>query len=41
MSKLIENNTTEFIQSLKTKYLSFNSEIIQKLDDFYWDAKVR
>ena len=41
MSKLIENNTNEFIQSLKTNYLSFNSEIIQKFDDFYWDVKVR
>ena len=41
MSKLIENNTNEFIQSLKTNYLSFNNEIIQKFDDFYWDVKVR
>ena len=41
MSKLIENNTNEFIESLKKNYLSFDSEIIQKFDDFYWDIKVR
>ena len=41
MSKLIENNTNEFIESLNKNYLSFNSEIIQKFDDFYWDVKVR
>ena len=41
MSKLIENNTNEFIDSLKKNYLSFDSEIIQKFDDFYWDIKVR
>ena len=41
MSKLIENNTNEFIDSLKKNYLIFNSEIIQKFDDFYWDVKVR
>ena len=34
MSKLIENNTNEFIDSLKKNYLIFNSEIIQKFDDF-------
>jgi hypothetical protein len=41
MSQLIENNTNEFIESLKKNYLSFDSEIIQKFDDFYWDIKVR
>jgi hypothetical protein len=41
MSKLIEQNTNEFIESLKKNYLSFDSEIIQKFDDFYWDIKVR
>ena len=41
MSQLIENNTKEFIESLKKNYLSFDSEIIQKFDDFYWDIKVR
>ena len=41
MSKLIENNTNEFIESLKKNYLSFDNEIIQKFDDFYWDIKVR
>jgi hypothetical protein len=41
MSKLIEINTQEFIDSLKKNYLIFNSEIIQKFDDFYWDVKVR
>ena len=41
MSKLIENNTNEFIDSLKKNYLIFNDEIIQKFDDFYWDIKVR
>ena len=41
MSKLIENNTNELIESLKKNYLNFNSEIIQKFDDFYWDVKVR
>ena len=41
LSQLIENNTNEFIESLKKNYLSFDSEIIQKFDDFYWDIKVR
>ena len=41
MSKLIEHNTNEFIESLKKNYLSFDSEIIQKFDDFYWDIKIR
>ena len=41
MSKLIEDNTNEFIESFKKNYLSFNGEIIQKFDDFYWDIKIR
>ena len=41
MSKLIEQNTKEFIESLKKDYLIFDNEIIQKFDDFYWDIKVR
>ena len=41
MSTLIENNTNEFIESLKKNYLSFDDEIVQKFDDFYWDIKVR
>ena len=41
MSQLIQHKTEEFIESLKKNYLSFDSEIIQKFDDFYWDIKVR
>ena len=41
MSKLIQDNTNSFIESLKKDYLCFNSEIIQKFDDFYWDIKIR
>ena len=41
MSKLIQDNTNSFIESFKKDYLCFNSEIIQKFDDFYWDVKIR
>ena len=39
-TKLIEQNTKKFIESLKKDYLSFYNETIQKLDNFYRDIKV-
>ena len=41
MSVLIEDNTKSFTEKLKNEYLCFDSEIIAKFDDFYWDIKVR
>ena len=41
MSALIVEDTKSFIEKIQKNYLSFDSEIIAKFDDFYWDIKVR